>query len=173
LIIILFDMSNGVVVMASYIIENLPGRNDYFGETKYYSPRFDKHENHSPPKLGEGRYYSPKFATHEIITPPNVVPPKNETNTRENEHVRGTGQTSYSSPENEEYYGSPPNASIDALILFTSSYLEENRKRYDLERYLVCDSCGGYYQLGDDEEPEDFSDQCDCGGRLEYRCGSD
>ncbi len=164
-------MSNGVVVMASYMIENLPGRNDYFGETKYYSPRFDEHNHHSPPRHGEGKYYSPKFATPENHYPPNTVSPKNETNTRDNEHVRGTGQSSYSLPEtreNEEYYGSPPNASIDALILFTSSYLEENRKRYDQERYLVCDTCGGYYQLDDDEEPEDFSDECQCGGRLEY-----
>lgn len=163
--------------MASYIIENLPGRNDYFGETKYYSPRFDEHKHHSPPKLGEGRYYSPKFATPENHYPPNAVPPKNNTNTRDNEHVRGTGQSSYSSPEinreNEEYYGSPPNASIDALILFTSSYLEDNRKRFDRERYLVCDSCGGYYQLDDEEEPEDFSDECECGGRLEYRYSDD
>lgn len=35
--------------------------------------------------------------------------------------------------------------------------------------YLVCDSCGSYYQLQPGESPEDFSDECDCGGRLNHR----
>ncbi|AXV40989.1 MAG: hypothetical protein CIT02_01960 [Methanobacterium sp. BAmetb5] len=33
--------------------------------------------------------------------------------------------------------------------------------------YLICPSCGGYYQLEDDESPEDF-DECQCGGKLYY-----
>jgi hypothetical protein len=37
------------------------------------------------------------------------------------------------------------------------------------ERYLVCDTCRGYYQLQKGEEPEDFSDECECGGKLESR----
>ncbi len=32
--------------------------------------------------------------------------------------------------------------------------------------YLVCDKCGGYYELQLDESPEDFADKCDCGGNL-------
>lgn len=35
--------------------------------------------------------------------------------------------------------------------------------------YLVCDSCGSYYQLQPGESPEDFSDECDCGGRLNHK----
>jgi hypothetical protein len=165
-------MSNGVVVVASYIIEKLPSRNDYFGETKYYSSRFADENHHSSPKLGEGKYYSPSYSTSENHCPSETVPPKDQTKTRENDHViEETGQPSYSTPEiykeNEEYYGSPQNESIDSLILFTSSYLEENRKRYDQNRYLVCNKCGGYYQLESDEDPEDFADECECGGSLE------
>lgn len=35
--------------------------------------------------------------------------------------------------------------------------------------YLVCDSCGGYYELQLDESPDDYSDECDCGGRLKHQ----
>lgn len=34
--------------------------------------------------------------------------------------------------------------------------------------YLVCDKCSGYYELQPDESPEDFSDECNCGGTLKY-----
>jgi Family of unknown function (DUF5518) len=34
--------------------------------------------------------------------------------------------------------------------------------------YLVCDKCEGSYKLQSDESPEDFSDQCECGGNLKY-----
>ncbi len=34
-------------------------------------------------------------------------------------------------------------------------------------RYLLCDSCNGYYELEDDESPDDF-DNCQCGGNLKY-----
>ena len=36
-------------------------------------------------------------------------------------------------------------------------------------RYLVCDKCGGYYQLQPGESPDDFRDVCECGGHLEYK----
>ena len=32
--------------------------------------------------------------------------------------------------------------------------------------FLVCDTCGGYYELQSDESPDDFSDECECGGKL-------
>jgi uncharacterized membrane protein YeaQ/YmgE (transglycosylase-associated protein family) len=35
--------------------------------------------------------------------------------------------------------------------------------------YLVCDKCGGYYELKDGESPEDFDDECECGGKLENK----
>lgn len=35
--------------------------------------------------------------------------------------------------------------------------------------YLICDKCGGYYQLEPGESPEEFEGFCNCGGRLEYR----
>ena len=34
--------------------------------------------------------------------------------------------------------------------------------------YLVCDKCGGYYELQPDESPENFTDKCNCGGNLKY-----
>lgn len=34
--------------------------------------------------------------------------------------------------------------------------------------YLVCDKCGGYYKLQPGESPDDFGNQCECGGRLNY-----
>jgi len=34
--------------------------------------------------------------------------------------------------------------------------------------YLICDKCGGYYILQPGESPDDFSTECECGGRLEY-----
>lgn len=33
--------------------------------------------------------------------------------------------------------------------------------------YLICQRCGGYYELGEDESPDDF-DTCRCGGTLVY-----
>ncbi len=34
--------------------------------------------------------------------------------------------------------------------------------------YLICDKCGGYYELQPGEKPEDFSNECECGGELFY-----
>ncbi len=35
--------------------------------------------------------------------------------------------------------------------------------------YLVCQKCGGYYQLEPGESMDDFECLCNCGGRLEYK----
>ncbi|ADZ09708.1 protease htpX [Methanobacterium lacus] len=35
--------------------------------------------------------------------------------------------------------------------------------------YLVCNKCEGYYELQPGESPDDFTDECECGGKLEYR----
>lgn len=34
--------------------------------------------------------------------------------------------------------------------------------------YMVCDKCNEYYKLQPDESPDDFSDKCECGGKLKY-----
>lgn len=34
--------------------------------------------------------------------------------------------------------------------------------------YLKCDKCGGSYELANTESPDDFSDNCECGGTLNY-----
>lgn len=33
--------------------------------------------------------------------------------------------------------------------------------------YVICEKCGGYYELQPGEHPEDF-DKCECGGKLRY-----
>lgn len=35
--------------------------------------------------------------------------------------------------------------------------------------YLVCNRCGGYYQLKPGESPDDFTNECQCGGKLEHK----
>jgi len=37
------------------------------------------------------------------------------------------------------------------------------------QKFLVCNQCGGYYQLKSGESAEDFSLECDCGGKLEVK----
>jgi len=39
---------------------------------------------------------------------------------------------------------------------------------YENPGFLICDQCGGYYQLKSCEGPDDFSDKCDCGGHLKH-----
>lgn len=34
-------------------------------------------------------------------------------------------------------------------------------------RYIICDDCGGYYKLRDEESLKDF-EECQCGGNLRY-----
>lgn len=33
--------------------------------------------------------------------------------------------------------------------------------------YLICEKCGGYYELQKGESHDDF-EKCDCGGKLRY-----
>jgi len=33
--------------------------------------------------------------------------------------------------------------------------------------YLICENCGGYYELQPEEHPDDF-EKCQCGGKLQY-----
>jgi len=34
--------------------------------------------------------------------------------------------------------------------------------------YLICDKCGGFYELQIGESPEDFDLTCNCGGELKF-----
>ena len=45
---------------------------------------------------------------------------------------------------------------------------KRRKKRRENNGYLICDKCNQYYQLQLDESPEDFTDECECGGKLEY-----
>ena len=37
------------------------------------------------------------------------------------------------------------------------------------QNFLVCDKCGGYYELQNGESADDFSHDCECGGHLELK----
>lgn len=51
-----------------------------------------------------------------------------------------------------------------------SQKLKERReKTITKPGYLVCNSCGGYYELQPGENPDDYSDECDCGGRFKHQ----
>lgn len=47
-----------------------------------------------------------------------------------------------------------------------SERLKKIREQSNKPGYLVCDRCGGYYELQKGETPEDFSEECECGGKL-------
>ncbi|MBP1945874.1 hypothetical protein [Methanobacterium petrolearium] len=48
-------------------------------------------------------------------------------------------------------------------------YIGKRRKKRKVNNgYLVCDKCNGYYKLQPDESPDDFTDECECGGKLKY-----
>ena len=46
--------------------------------------------------------------------------------------------------------------------------LKDQRDGKNLKGYLVCDTCHGSYELQPGEKPEDFSNECECGGNLTY-----
>jgi hypothetical protein len=46
--------------------------------------------------------------------------------------------------------------------------LREKKSRPNIKGYLVCDTCKGSYELQAGEKPEDYSSQCECGGKLTY-----
>ncbi|ADZ10214.1 hypothetical protein Metbo_1994 [Methanobacterium lacus] len=46
--------------------------------------------------------------------------------------------------------------------------LHEQREGTNIKEYLVCNNCEGAYELLPGEKPEDFSDECECGGKLTY-----
>jgi hypothetical protein len=49
-----------------------------------------------------------------------------------------------------------------------SSLFERGIDNLPMGGYLICENCGGYYQLQDGESPYDF-DFCECGGSLNYQ----
>jgi len=36
-------------------------------------------------------------------------------------------------------------------------------------RYLICNKCGDYYKLQEGEYFDEYSDTCECGGKLYYK----
>ena len=46
--------------------------------------------------------------------------------------------------------------------------LYEKRTGSDIKEYLECNTCKGSYGLQPGEKPEDYSSECECGGKLTY-----
>ena len=46
--------------------------------------------------------------------------------------------------------------------------LHETKSGLNRKGYLVCDTCKGSYKLEAGEKPEDYSPECECGGKLTY-----
>jgi hypothetical protein len=44
--------------------------------------------------------------------------------------------------------------------------LRNKREGKSLNSYLVCNNCGGYYELEPGESWKDFDTECECGGQL-------
>jgi predicted nucleic acid-binding Zn ribbon protein len=47
-----------------------------------------------------------------------------------------------------------------------NSSIMKPKKKIGNNGYLICDKCEGYYELKPDENADDFSDVCECGGKL-------
>ena len=47
-----------------------------------------------------------------------------------------------------------------------SQRLKNKREGKSLNGYLVCNNCGGYYELQQGESPKHFDLDCECGGQL-------
>lgn len=45
---------------------------------------------------------------------------------------------------------------------------EGKSDKKDSKGYLICDRCNGYYELQKGESPDEFVDECACGGKLIY-----
>lgn len=56
---------------------------------------------------------------------------------------------------------------VGGLFNKSSSNKKKIRPQRKGQLFLVCNSCGGYYQLQEGEGPEDFTDECQCGGKLQ------
>ncbi len=77
------------------------------------------------------------------------------------------------------------NSKIDELFtvgfddLIYKSQINESNEIIDqikflkpsIKGYLICNKCGSYYEVHDEESPADFPYECECGGTFEYIAG--
>jgi acetyl-CoA carboxylase beta subunit len=50
-----------------------------------------------------------------------------------------------------------------------SDRLSKMREKREISPgYLLCNNCNGYYELQAGEKADDFSDECECGGKLSH-----
>ena len=52
--------------------------------------------------------------------------------------------------------------------LVSNKEIGENLSNKSSKGKLVCNKCNGFYELQSGEKPEDFSSECECGGKLKY-----
>lgn len=61
------------------------------------------------------------------------------------------------------------NTDITKYKVINKNYKPEINSSKKLDNgYLVCEKCNQYYKLQPGESPDDFTDECECGGRLKY-----
>jgi len=54
------------------------------------------------------------------------------------------------------------------LIRTDITKYKAKKEHFEEEGYLVCEKCNEYYKLQPGESPDDFTDECDCGGNLKF-----
>jgi zinc-ribbon domain len=57
-------------------------------------------------------------------------------------------------------------------MVSTNEIKKRLEARKSKQGFLICDSCGGFYELQEGESPGDF-ETCQCGGKLKYGLYSD
>ncbi len=73
----------------------------------------------------------------------------------------------YVNPNNDSYTSSNQEVSSNNTSFVAES--TSTPKNMTGNGFLVCDKCNGYYELKPGESPDNFTDKCECGGKLEYR----
>jgi hypothetical protein len=51
--------------------------------------------------------------------------------------------------------------------IFIKGRISSTKSTYKSTGYLICNKCGGYYELQEGESLEDY-EECECGGKLKY-----
>jgi hypothetical protein len=115
--------------------------------------------------------YKPSTSTIQTGTKMTDIPPTTQS-TRKDDPVEDIKETGLGLMKDVEKTGRGLMKDLGGLLDKSSSKKSSKGTikpaRKD-QRFMVCDKCGGYYELQKGESPEDFSDECECGGHLEQK----
>lgn len=102
--------------------------------------------------------------------PTTDIPPKRSTQTR-NDPMDDLKETGVGLMKDVEKTGRGLMKDLGGFLDKSSKKSSKNtiKPAKKEQNFLVCDKCGGYYELQKGESPEDFSDECECGGHLEHK----